>query len=281
MTQRPKPPDIGKPLISPSALKVGKCLRRYGLQKIDRCEFPREDKPWLASGDRKHSHLHRYRLGDVPDLTDPEEMIAAAAIPHWHLQHWKPEQEILLDRGPFAYWGFSDQFGRAFVGDYKFTGKKANLPGFVEGAQQTTAELVRATAAKLRRDEQWIVYANACADFKKTSLILGQWTYVIPPAKDKAGNCKGEPTVIPVTFGESPATLARKLDKLDERAERMLHVRKAYAIPKSQLIPANRLRRSNATANAIPHSANAECQGVGIRCDFEPWCNLTNPGEIR
>lgn len=284
MSYRPRPPDVGKPLISASALREATCLRRYGLHKIDGAEFSRDGKPWLARGERQHQHLERWRhegAARAIDLTDPEQVIASAAIPHWDAGPWEPEVEILIDRGPFAYWGFADQLGASYVGDYKFTGSRDNLPGRAKGVEQTHAELMLATAAILLRDEQWILYANACTDLRKGALIRGQWTYVIPPARDREGNLRGEPIVYPVALSADRQTLERQLGKLDERADAMISTRRIYAIPPSQVVPAHLLNRRTATANAIPHSADTACQGVGIRCDFSIWCRLTDPGEIK
>lgn len=270
MPRRP-PPQLRVPLMSPSALKVGRCERAMGFKKIDRIEPERG--PWLAEGDRMHSHLERAALGEELDMQDPEQMIAAAAIPYWPERlRWRPEREILLERDGFAYWGFSDQLGPLFVGDYKFTGKIDNLPGYVKGMPED--ELIDAAAEKLLDDEQWIVYANATNGDDDPH---GQWTYVIKPPKRK-GVYHGEPHVIPVRFSASRVKLRRQLSALDERSLHLIETRALH----SQLVAPKRLTRKTARGNTVPHNADAVCQGIGLRCDFSDWCILHEPGlELR
>lgn len=220
-----------------------------------------------------HSHLERAALGEELDMQDPEQMIAAAAIPYWPERlRWRPEREILLERDGFAYWGFSDQLGSIFVGDYKFTGSIENLPGYVKGMSED--EAADAAAEKLLEDEQWIVYANATSGDDDPQ---GQWTYVIKPKKRK-GVYVGEPHVIPVRFSATRNKLRRQLAALDERAQHWLETRALY----SGLVKPKLLTRKTARANMIPHNADAVCQGVGIRCDVDSWCRLHEPGtELR
>lgn len=208
-----------------------------------------------------HEHLEACKLtGEMPDQTDPEARVATAAIQYWpEGVEWRPEVEFEINRGDFVYFGFSDQFGDGdpgWVGDYKFTGNKKNLPSPdkppfwwqdpVKAPRRTDAERAALAAQVLQHDPQWVIYGCATGSAR----VNGRWTYIVKPPK-----LQGNVQVIPVDLSDSRENLLIKLEKFD--------------IPARDLV---RMRRTLKTANEAPHNADSACGGLGIGCEFAEIC---------
>lgn len=231
------------------------CARKRAFRDIDRETTP--DRPWNAGGTRMHGHLEKARqTGEMPPQDDPEARVASAAMQYWPERPWDPEVAVYVDRGDFAWKGYSDQFGPAFVGDYKFTGNKKNIPGYIPRIKNW--DLINAAGERLVTDVQWAMYGKAASnEAPQAPHVDGQWTYIVKPPK-----MIGEPTVLPVRLRQSHEAVERTLSYFDIFARHLIETRAAFT-----------------RANDVPHSADRACGGVSAGCDFAHLCEITNPGK--
>lgn len=244
--------------ISPTAIKMfQRCARSLAFRQIDRVARDETFAPWAAEGVHMHSVLEDHRNGKPADRTDPLARIALSAVGYWPDCEWQPEVEIKIEVcDAYAIVGKSDQLGPSFVGDYKFTGSRENVPGWEKGIDDAT--LATRAAVILSHDPQWVVYAYAAGG----DYVSAQWTYIVKPPKIK-GVYKGEPKVIPVRWGATRRSIELEFEKM---------ISLANAI--------TRMRRQYRSANDVPHTANIGCQGVTLGCDYAAQCQVTNPGKV-
>jgi len=271
---------LGKPVYSPTAFSAALCLRRFGLRYIDKIKPEQQD--YARDGDIAHERLYHHAIGHktLEPLTDPHAHLASAALACWPDERivWHPEVCIIADCGPFAIAGYADQFATIFVGDYKFTGDRKWIPGYAPGMKEP--ELARAAGEILRSDVQFIAYAAATAgEFRMINgfpywvstrgrratrnmqaLISGQWTYVIKPPKWK--ELQGNPHAIPVKFSATYEEIYRKFQTLERMGSLLGRVKEEFK-----------------SANEIAHNADRVCEGVGVGCDYSPFCKIHKPGK--
>lgn len=266
--------------ISPSSLKLlRECPRKWAFRYIEKVEAL--DNPYVKrakeAGERMHAILQQARKASkLPDMTNPEAVVASAAIAYWPSDvDWKPEVyvsvyldsegRVMSGKNPksegVTFFGYSDMLGPCFVGDYKFTGNRNNLPGhapywhnnFKKRGKMSEIRLIEDARSVLLEDPQWIIYGSAASvRASPRDIVYGIWPYVIKPPK-----MEGQAHVIPVTLKSSAGDLHRKLKVLEKEALCAKHLRNNFKV-----------------ANDVPHNADAACGGVGLDCEYAKHCSI-------
>ncbi len=289
------------PTISPTACKQTiACPRARAFRSVEKIKPPEMFTEARDQGTRMHGHLETAKLtGKLPPQDDPEARVASAAIGYWPPEtvQWCPEVEIYVDRGDFAYKGKSDQLGPGFVGDYKVTGDRKNLPDGVpywvkdfepRRMRGVKDEIVIEEAkAVLLSDPQWLIYGKASVSgaallyhdesdsyytgkYDEQASMAGVELVAELAAESVLGQwtyiikppkLEGEPKILPVNFDASPEEIEEKLLELDEIARIAIAIQECYT-----------------KANDVPHKAASACGGIGMRCDYSAHCDILNPG---